>query len=324
MNQMIDNIDLIRVINMNRGTLFYQITNSDNKTWLIPSRNTRTAMGIYQPSHWKGRLIKSLLSTPVFSTLSARICNFTYVRCELREELIILLNKVFKISEFDFSIFCGTPSVHQKLTIQLCYKNRILGYCKVSGRFAVSDLFLREQETLDYLHSVGIEDVPICLFNGNLPDGTHVFIQTTKKDSHSKYFHQWGKVHEIFLQNLYDRTRQTILFENSDYFYYLRYLNEHLDCLSDVLIKDIVQTAIEQQMKYKGSLVEYTICHADFTPWNMFAEGNKLFVFDWEYAVRTCPEGLDFFHFFMQTKFFEKHYSRKMPELSFAHVVNIS
>ena len=57
--------------------------------------------------------------------------------------------------------------------------------------------------------------------------------------------------------------------------------------------------------------MEFSTYHADFTPWNMFAEKNRLFVFDWEYACMTYPPMLDHYHFFTQTAIFEKHWQEK-------------
>ena len=55
--------------------------------------------------------------------------------------------------------------------------------------------------------------------------------------------------------------------------------------------------------------VEFCACHGDFTPWNMFVEKGKLFVFDFEYAALSYPAGLDRYHFFTQTAVFEKHWN---------------
>ena len=52
--------------------------------------------------------------------------------------------------------------------------------------------------------------------------------------------------------------------------------------------------------------MEFSACHGDFTPWNMFVEKNRLFVFDFEYAAKSYPPGLDRYHFFTQTAVFER------------------
>ena len=74
--------------------------------------------------------------------------------------------------------------------------------------------------------------------------------------------------------------------------------------------RSIVAKAINAVKKRLcGTVVEYGACHGDFTPWNMFANGNELFVFDFEYASMGYPAGLDRYHFFTQTAVFEKHWN---------------
>jgi hypothetical protein len=45
----------------------------------------------------------------------------------------------------------------------------------------------------------------------------------------------------------------------------------------------------------------FHFCHGDFAPWNVKLSGERLFVFDWEYA-RAAPAGFDLIHFFVQTQ----------------------
>ena len=39
--------------------------------------------------------------------------------------------------------------------------------------------------------------------------------------------------------------------------------------------------------------------HGDMTPWNMLTLGQKLFIFDWEYATSASPAAWDLFHFLL-------------------------
>ena len=43
----------------NKGHDFYFIHNSSGKWWLIPQKNMKTAMSIYQPSSIKAKLFKN-------------------------------------------------------------------------------------------------------------------------------------------------------------------------------------------------------------------------------------------------------------------------
>ena len=122
-----------------------------------------------------------------------------------------------------------------------------------------------------------------------MTDGIKLFIQSTAKTQKSQVIHEWTALHENFLDKLYQSTHQFIPFEQSDYYRILTNLQLHIEW-------------IPQE-------VDFSAYHADFTPWNMFMEGKKLFVFDWEYAQLTYPPKLDRYHFFTQTAYFEKHWT---------------
>ncbi len=305
------NKDLNRVINLNTGCVFYQITNAEGKTWLIPRRNAKTALGIYQPSHWRGRFFKRILSFPPMTVVAANILGFKSVTCELIKEMESLLCEILNTDHLEFAIFCGTPSVHQKITIQLSCGKEVLGYCKVSSRAEIDVLFQREQETLAFLHEAGMSGIPVCLYHGKLKNGMNVFVQTTKKNSASTNIHRWNRCHDVFLQRLYQNTNKQLLFEQTDFYKHLHYLEKQISTLPDMDMVQTVQKALDLLMREKGHFVNYATCHGDFTPWNMFVDGDGLFVFDWEYSIGTSPLGIDYFHFFMQTEIFENHRSKE-------------
>jgi hypothetical protein len=113
----------------------------------------------------------------------------------------------------------------------------------------------------------------------------------------------------MFLAQLYEKTKAVLTFEDSDYYTTLIALEEHLDWLPQNIDRDIVTKAIATvRREMDGKNMEFCAYHGDFTPWNMFANGKELFVFDFEYAGVSYPAGLDRYHFFTQTAVFEKHW----------------
>ncbi|MGM9762690.1 MAG: hypothetical protein ACI3ZQ_01555 [Candidatus Cryptobacteroides sp.] len=291
------------------GELFYRLSNADGKVWLMPAKGMRTAMGLYQPSGMKGRLLKALFPLlhvlpPVRKAVHAQTMSYA-----LTDELKALLSRVFGTEKLEFALFCGTPCVHQKTTMQLSSGDRILGYCKFSDSDVIAELFRGEAVILDTLHANGLSSVPECLFCGTLSCGTHVFIQSTVKSSRSRIVHEWCALHEEFLTQLYGCTHRAVLFEDSDFCRSLQRFQAHIDWLPENVdgsyIAGLIETVITEN---KGKTVDYSAFHADFTPWNMFVEQGRLFVFDWEYAAMTYPPQLDRYHFFNQTAVFEKHW----------------
>lgn len=300
---------LNNILDFTGGERFYRFGNADGKYWIVPVQGMRTAMNLYQPSGIKGKMVKALLPclhwiAPVRKAIKAETKN-----CRLNSELHSLLCKVFGVQDIEFAVFEGTPSVHQKITMQLSNNGRILGYCKLSMNNDIKELFEKECGILERLCKSGVTSIPKALYCGTLTGGIRIFVQSTEKQSSSKAVHEWGVLQEEFLAQLHENTKTTLAFEESDYYATLSALERHLEWLPQNIDHCIVSKAIAIiKDKHYGKEVEFSTCHGDFTPWNMFANGKKLFVFDFEYAAMTYPAGLDRYHFFTQTAVFEKHW----------------
>lgn len=300
---------LDNILDFTGGNRFYRFGNADDKYWVVPAQGMRTAMNLYQPSGIKGKMVKSLLPclhwiAPVRKAIKAEI-----LHCSLKSELHSLLCKAFGVQEIEFAIFEGTPSVHQKITMQLNCRKRILGYCKLSDSNDIKSLFEKESCVLDVLCRKGVTNIPKVLYCGTLSCGTHIFVQSTEKRASSKVIHEWGAMQEEFLSLLQEKTKILLPFEKSDYYKAIEMLEQHLDWLPQEVNNNTVYTAITAiKKRFCGKEIELCACHCDFTPWNMFANGKELFVFDFEYAAMTYPAGLDRYHFFTQTAVFEKYW----------------
>ncbi len=306
-----DDTLLHRVLRIDEGNAFCRFANADGKVWVMPVQNMRTAMNLYQPSGVKGKLLKRWFPALSWSRIVRRAIHAERVNCVLRTDLRELLAQVLGVDDFEFSVFGGTPCVHQKITIQLSRGEQILGYCKLSDHADIIKLFHRETDVLSLLAQRGLNDcVPQALYCGELNDGVGVFVQSTIKTNHSWVEHEWTVLQEDFLARLQQATQQRLPFEESDYFRTLMDLQEHLDWLPEQVDRMLIVQAIKEVLSvYAGQEVEFSAYHADFTPWNMFVEDGRLFVFDFEYAQMTYPAGLDCYHFFLQTAHFERHWS---------------
>ena len=298
-----------RILKQGTGKPFFRIINADGKVWLMPVRNMRLAMNLYQPSGSKGKLLKAWFPWLCHFPMVGRVAHAVQIRCTLSAELEALLTRLFKIREPEFAIFGGTPCVHQKITMQVSKGGRILGYGKITESEEIGALFQKESVLLETLGEKGVRGIPRCLFCGELEDGIKLFVQSTVKSNRSKVVHEWTKLHEDFLDDLYRRTHRFILFEQSDYYKTLNEVAVHPNWQPKEVDGEMVVGLIDKVCaQRKGKSMDYSAYHADFTPWNMFVEKGKLFVFDWEYACMTYPPRLDRYHFFTQTAIFEKRW----------------
>lgn len=299
---------------------YYRISNSAGKQWILNAQHLRMGFQIYQPSSLKGKIVKSVL--PILYNLGLKESVFRVIGADKVEEPVIQglrenCGEAFgrSVAELELNYFAGTPGNHQKMTIQISSGNTLLGYCKVASQQDIRKLFYREQRILDYFEKMGLENIPKCLRCCENQDGETIFIQDTKKNSHSRYVHELTDVHIRFLDEFCQKTRVECNLEDSDYGKMLLRLEDEASWIlrsgfsenDVVLLKNAISVIRERLITEKS----YSAYHADFTPWNMFMDKKELYVFDFEYACLSYPPNLDIFHFIVQSAIYEKNLSAK-------------
>lgn len=261
-------------------------------------------MQLYQPLAWKGRLLKRwfpLISNFDSLGLVRNVLHIEEVECPISVNLATTLQEVFKNKDIEYSVFNGTPCAHQKKTIQVYEGSKILGYCKVSRNSELITLFQREDRYLCWLKACGVSGVPECICCKEIEDGTWIFVQTTVKSNSSTVNYKLNELELNFLKNLSEKTIVKCAFEETEMYQGIKSIDETSMRNDIAVVKGL--TAIQDYYHDKENCV-FSAYHSDFTPWNMFSEGNELFVFDWEYAGRTYMPYLDLIHFIIQTGIF--------------------
>ena len=135
-----------------------------------------------------------------WSKLVRAVLKIEVVEHELEEDLKRMIGSAFGVSEFEYSVFEGTPSVHQKTTIQVWKGEWILGYVKMSENEEVGRLFFREAEFLkkitddrlqithfvrDFYSARHNEQAPSALANRKniqITDNTDICVEKSRRD----------------------------------------------------------------------------------------------------------------------------------------------
>lgn len=292
--------------------IYYIFGNADGKRWVMPRRNMRMAMNLYQPSSRNGRMVKSFFPISPLRLFISKKINSKRKSLSFHPELMEILRNIRNVGQLSVAAFGGTPGPHCKTMVQVSTGKEILGYCKITENPEVAELFDRECSLLRNLHAKGVTSVPKPLYRGKTSDGLEVFVQSTVKTRHSKVCHRWTQMHDEFLRKLESATSVYINFEDSDFFRNLDVFRKNSDLFPLKEHRAFVDAELKMVMqRYAGKHVNFCTSHGDFTPWNTFAEGNQLYVFDWEYGNSTYPKGLDKCHFLIQTAIFEEHLDSK-------------
>lgn len=284
------------------------VYNAKGKEWIFDAdsvNSIRLGLNIYEPQSQKGRLIKRFL--PYLQPLLNRkaILGIKKIYADIDGKFAESLKRLFCCNHIHCSFFLGTPSVHQKIVIQVDDGRRILGYAKLSDNDDVKKSFENEYQFLLWIREKGINCVPEPLLC-NIEE-TGIFIQTSQKDSKSYSDSDINKTLFDFLVEMRNKTATRIAFEKTDYYklicdysgilqYYPGNKNQ---------LKQAIDSVLEE---YIGKEVLFSAYHGDFTPWNTFYNSDKsLHVFDFEYAAKTYPPMLDLYHWFVSDCIFRLH-----------------
>ncbi len=294
----------IKTFQKSRAYKYLTFSNKDGKSWTVPIKNMKTGLEIYEPSGRKGKILKR--GMPILSKIGVYKMIPDCMPCNVNvsDTLQRLLKSIY--SQYEIAIFWGTPSTDQKVTIQIFNKKTIQGYCKIGNTDRVCYLFQHEEYILNELERLGVVNVPRCKGIFALEEHEKIFLQTTMKCVNAKVIHEFGKLHETFLKDLFNKTKEQILFEKSDFYESLKYIKNNVDKLNPDYQESVLKTVNRQIEEYKGKKMVWGVSHRDFTPWNTCVVNKSLFVFDFEYAHRYAPEVIDKWHFYTQTAIYER------------------
>lgn len=295
------------VLKIGGGIGYYQMANASGKVWFMPLKAFRMGMMLYHPGSWRGKVFKNLClwfhNVPVCKNFFGK-----QISLQLQSELLLTINKLFHVGNLDLAIFCGTPSVHQKITIQVSSQKQVLGYVKVSDQLEIGNIFEHEKTVLDTMHLKGISHIPVCKYCGKMSNGLYLFVQDAEKSQRMKHVISFSPLHRDILDVWKVQTQQTVLFEDTDFAKYLQNLSMYLDgFLPDD--QPLIEKCLASIQQYYGTgEVTFSLYHGDFTPWNSYVVSKAVYAFDFEYARWLCPPYMDVCHFILQSAHMAFHY----------------
>ena len=205
-----------------------------------------------------------------------------------------------------FVIYTGAVGIYQKWTIQEMDEiNNIVSFTKIGKSELSIKRIEKEHENLEWLSEKVFNsfEVPQELDYFNVD--SFVFLkQTACKKEYKRINSEFTHLHKNVLSELhYNFQKETIsgLFISS--------LCKEADKLKkeDVGVQPTVSLLnenikwLEKELSKTSNLI-LTFSHGDFTQWNNYSDGQKLFVFDWEMGDYRMPLW-DYFNFIYHSAF---------------------
>lgn len=288
---------------------FIQLKNSVGQSWLFPANELRSSLSLFRPSTRKGKLFKAILPFLCENSLLLKLAKVKICEVRLHPSIERIIFQSFGVSRFDFAIFEGSPGVHKKATLKVFCDDCVYGYCKIATTEEVMSIFKREAHILSVLKSCGVAGVPEVLYCGRSENGAYLFIQSTMMPNTTVMVDYNSRIVKDYVEQMNKKTAISCTLDDSDFNCDVcKGLNmmHHLPKEDQMLLADTVEMLRSRLVVSRMLFCAY---HGDFTPWNSFVSSDGLFVFDWEYAKKSYPPLLDYFHYFTQSCIYDKRWS---------------
>lgn len=281
----------------NGGQCYVAVSSWNNARWFVPNKkNVISHVGnIIKPTSLKSRLVWNIaklfnsfyLFDKVFGTK-------IYLKTPCQGSL--LLDN--KDPEKDFIIYTGSRGLWQKFTIQEMKDNVILSFTKVGKYELARDRIKNEGYILKTIneHKCGEICVPrlVDLYDRN---GMSFLKQTPCPPQFNIVLSSFGSQHMSFLETLSSFSVKVDVNQ-----YLLNIKNRILEIESQIDLSNNVGVVLNRAISIlsKSLMTEkefvFYLSHGDFSQWNCFSDGNKIFVFDWEMGDYRFPLW-DYFNF---------------------------
>ena len=273
---------------------FAVIPDFDDPRWFIPLESgaaASAAFRLYAPYRIRARV------QYVTARAAARLGGFwyrkhVYLAQRSPAPLETLLRDVFGTPNLLLGLASGSPTPpHKPVFIVLDRSGRTLGFCKVARSAIARQRLHREADALVRLRSLRSPILaPQLLFKGEL-DGTLVTVQSALEGSPGP--ETLTNAHENFLQGLVTGERKPASATQ-----FVRSLRARL---TDLPLLGAEVSAFERLRPVLDDLiVESSIVHGDFAPWNIRRHGESIAAFDWERATLDGLPHIDAFHHELQ------------------------
>ncbi len=193
--------------------------------------------------------------------------------------------------------FTGTDGPHRKTSLQVMDSNgRILGYAKFSREAHVRPYISNEAQVLKQIASLHLKtvNVPQVLILREDEGLTLLVTDSLKSPEHAVRLVP-GVEHLAFLKEICAQSQRIGGLKTLD-----QVARKSAE-LAPLAGKEWVARLAKVDAILRPIVDDIPVClaHGDFTPWNSFLQGGRLYVFDWEYACQTWPVGFDLAHFYL-------------------------
>ena len=288
--------------------LFHYVNNPDGTLrWIIPSdAQSATFITLYNSQSVKATLYKFIARTAFSLGCKKYLMSGSFL---MKPDLITNVKTKYGIKENEqFTLFTGTRGENRKIILEINDGDHTTHFIKISFSDKAKKNLQNEIDMLTTLNkydytSLSMPHVEEGRVKGtarlsNIKPGIVIPAQRIT-EIHLKALAELYNVHHEEKIILETAAWQTI--ENNLQWMY----NEHplINNMDEFKTRRIIHllgklsTSLPVDME-----IPVSVSHGDFTPWNMYMDSKRLYVYDWELAKNGIPMLFDLFHFVFQSQ----------------------
>lgn len=296
------------------GETEYYVIDNGYKNWYIPRDNVKKGLDILQAIPWKTRFAKKVFCKFHRVFLIRKLFGTKIEKLSVSKNILEIISKYCQ-KDYSVAVYGGNWGSKQnhKITLQIYDERQVFFYVKVAKDPIILELFEREKNTIERLEGNGIVEYA-------------KYVDTVQKNEWQLFIQEpvngyeqvidFTQVHMDKLIKLNEKFGLDCSFEETDLCKLVTEEKSRGLEQKDYALIDKAYEKVKQWMESES--VKCSLAHGDFTPWNVYVNGDSLYMFDLEYSQDKATPFFDFYHYIFQTAIVSKKntisYIEKMYE----------
>lgn len=289
------------------GKTFLYINNPDGTIrWIIPDDRSTTHLSLYNSGSFKANIYKWITAF-LFKTGAGTI--MSNGRLSVEQNLLTQVKERYNISEKEkFALFTGTRGNNRKIVLAVYDKKNITHFIKIPTTKQSEQLIENETTMIKELSKYDFTTLSI-------PRVTDSRVKAYSKLTNIKpavtiSAQRITELHLRTLSELYalnherkaiaDTAAWQTITNNMEWMKREHEISNGLDELKTRRVIHLLRKLFNSLNA--GQAVAVSVSHGDFTPWNMYCDEHRLYVYDWELSSNGIPMLFDLFHFVFQSQ----------------------
>jgi len=277
---------------------FNYINNPDKSMrWLYADQNKSASfLSFYNASTFRAKMIANTIEMAFKLGLKSLVKSggfSLYHQVQLNIDSLIS-----QIPHDGYSIFMGSEGINRTTLIELNTKGKTTHFIKSACSKQSVNALDREGRVLSTLKLKKFNSFTFPQIISNKVNGT--LITKNIKPKNAQRSNQLTPLHYTALSEMVLKSVRFYHLKSTTYWDKTLYNIEALKM--DGSYTEIINKLAQLRTELHDVKHVYTaLAHSDFTPWNIFVDHKKLYVYDWEECDMEAPLLYDLFHFHFQT-----------------------